>query len=52
MAGDVQVETLVHLFTFVLQDSGSPTLVLLKDRFLQATVLGWVASFIIILYRK
>jgi len=32
--------------TFVEQKSGSPTKVLLKDLFLQITLLGWVLSFI------
>lgn len=32
--------------TFVEQKSGSPTKVLLKDLFLQLTLLGWVLSFI------
>lgn len=31
--------------TFVEENSGSPTKLLLKDRFLQLTVLGWVMSF-------
>jgi len=36
--------------TFVQQDSGSPTRVILRDRFLQLTLLGWVAAFFLILY--
>lgn len=36
--------------TFVLQDSGSPTKIVLKDRFMQLTLLGWVISFAWILY--
>lgn len=36
--------------TFVLQDSGSPTRIVLKDRFLQLTLLGWIATFAWILY--
>ncbi len=30
--------------------SGSPTKVLLKDRFIQACILGWVLSFFVLLY--
>lgn len=30
--------------------SGSPTKVLIKDRFIQACILGWIITFIIILY--
>jgi len=36
--------------TFVLQDSGSPTKIVLKDRFMQLTLLGWMISFAWILY--
>ncbi len=36
--------------TFVLKDSGSPTRIVLKDRFMQLTLLGWVISFAWILY--
>jgi len=32
--------------TFVEQTSGSPTKIVLKDRFLQITILLWIASFI------
>ncbi len=35
---------------FVVQDSGSPTRILLKDRFLQLTLLGWGLTFVWILY--
>jgi decaprenyl-phosphate phosphoribosyltransferase len=35
---------------FVEEDSGSPTRVVLKDRFLQVVLLGWLASFFAILY--
>lgn len=34
--------------TFVEQNSGSPTKIVLKDRFLQLTILGWIVSFIVI----
>jgi decaprenyl-phosphate phosphoribosyltransferase len=36
--------------TFVHQDSGSPTKIVFKDRFMQLTLLGWVLSFAWILY--
>ena len=36
--------------TFVLLDSGSPTKIILKDRFIQLTLLGWIVSFGLILY--
>ena len=34
--------------TFVEQNSGSPTKIVLKDRFLQLTLVGWIISFIVI----
>ncbi len=34
--------------TFVEQNSGSPTKLILKDRFLQITILFWLASFFVI----
>ena len=34
----------------VLKDSGSPTKIVLKDRFMQLTILGWIISFAWILY--
>ena len=37
---------------FVLNNSGSPTDILYKDRFIQITLLLWVASFFSILYLK
>jgi 4-hydroxybenzoate polyprenyltransferase len=37
---------------FVKSDSGSPTKILYKDRFIQACILLWVASFYIIIYLK
>ena len=37
--------------TFVEEKSGSPTEVLLKDRFIQLSLLGWIASFGILIYR-
>lgn len=36
--------------TFVLKDSGSPTKIVLKDRFMQLTIFGWIVSFAWILY--
>lgn len=35
---------------FVHLDSGSPTKIVLKDRFMQLTLLGWIISFTWILY--
>lgn len=35
---------------FVLKDSGSPTKIVLKDRFMQATLVGWALTFAVILY--
>ena len=35
---------------FVFVDSGSPTQIVLRDRFIQFTLLGWVISFVWILY--
>ena len=35
---------------FVLKDSGSPTKIVLKDRFMQLTLIGWVLTFTWILY--
>ena len=36
--------------TFVYQDSGSPTKIVLKDRFMQFVLLGWVMTFVWIIY--
>ncbi len=36
--------------TFVEDNSGSPTSILLKDRFILITLLGWIASFYAIIY--
>lgn len=36
--------------TFVLKDSGSPTKIVLKDRFMQFTLVGWIVTFTWILY--
>ena len=38
--------------TFVQEKSGSPTEILYKDRFIQITILLWVASIYVILYLK
>jgi len=35
---------------FVLQDSGSPTKIVLKDRFMQMTIVGWILNFAWIIY--
>jgi 4-hydroxybenzoate polyprenyltransferase len=37
--------------TFVEEKSGSPTEILLKDRFIQLAILGWIGSFGILIYR-
>lgn len=37
---------------YVSSDSGSPTRILYKDRFIQITLILWVASFVTILYIK
>jgi len=34
----------------VFKDSGSPTKIVLKDRFMQATLVGWALTFAVILY--
>lgn len=36
--------------TFVEQKSGSPTMILLKDRFVQFVLLGWIVSFYFLIY--
>ncbi len=36
--------------TLVRQESGSPTLVLWRDRFLQAVVAGWLINWLVVLY--
>lgn len=36
--------------TIVDVNSGSPTKVLMKDRFLQACIIGWVLTFVVIIY--
>jgi magnesium-transporting ATPase (P-type) len=36
--------------TFVEQDSGSPTSILYKDKFILITILGWIVSFYLIIY--
>ena len=37
---------------FVQAASGSPTKILYKDRFIQATLILWIASFYLIIYMK
>ena len=36
--------------TFVEERGGNPTNILLQDRFLQLTILGWVVAFVILIY--
>jgi 4-hydroxybenzoate polyprenyltransferase len=36
--------------TFVEQDSGSPTSILYRDKFILITILGWIISFYLIIY--
>ena len=36
--------------TFVLKDTGSPTKIILKNRFIQLTLIGWITTFFFILY--
>jgi decaprenyl-phosphate phosphoribosyltransferase len=36
--------------TFVEQNSGSPTSILFKDKFLVITIIGWIISFYVIIY--
>jgi decaprenyl-phosphate phosphoribosyltransferase len=36
--------------TFVENNSGNPTSILLKDRFLQASILAWIVAFVFIIY--
>jgi decaprenyl-phosphate phosphoribosyltransferase len=36
--------------TFVEENSGNPTSILYKDRFILITILGWIISFYIIIY--
>lgn len=35
---------------FVEKDSGSPTRIILEDRFMQLTLFGWIATFVWVLY--
>ena len=37
---------------YVAADSGSPTKILYKDRFIQITLLLWIASYILLIYMK
>lgn len=36
--------------TFVKQESGSPTKILLRDFFLQITIAGWILAFVFLMY--
>ena len=38
--------------TIVNKDSGSPTKILLHDRFIQFSILAWIVSFLLIIYIK
>lgn len=38
--------------TMVFEESGSPTKILLRDRFIQLCILGWGVSFFMIIYLK
>jgi len=38
--------------TNVLSKSGNPTKILLRDRFIQLCIVGWIVSFFIIIYSK
>jgi hypothetical protein len=35
---------------FVERNSGSPTTIFIKDKFILCTILGWIISFYIIIY--
>jgi decaprenyl-phosphate phosphoribosyltransferase len=48
MAGIMRYLQLIYVVT----DSGSPTKILYKDRFIQITLLLWFASFFVILYLR
>jgi len=37
--------------TFVLEDSGSPTEIILKDRLIQGALMGWLLTFLFLIYR-
>jgi 4-hydroxybenzoate polyprenyltransferase len=37
--------------TFIENKSGSPTIILLRDRFIQLVILGWLITFGVIIYR-
>jgi decaprenyl-phosphate phosphoribosyltransferase len=38
--------------TFIERNSGSPTRIILKDRFMKVVVAGWIISFLLIIYLK
>jgi decaprenyl-phosphate phosphoribosyltransferase len=48
LAGIMRYLQIIYIST----DSGSPTKILYKDRFIQITLLLWIASFIFVLYTK
>ncbi len=48
MAGIMRYLQIIYIHS----DAGSPTRILYKDRFIQITLLLWIASFVLILYLK
>ncbi len=48
LAGILRYLQLTHVY----EKSGSPTKILYRDRFIQAVIVAWVASFIIIVYAR
>jgi len=38
--------------TIVDSKSGSPTMILLRDRFIQCAIVGWITMFLVIIYAK
>jgi hypothetical protein len=48
LAGIMRYLQIIYIST----DSGSPTKILYKDRFIQITLLLWVVSYIVLLYIK
>jgi hypothetical protein len=48
LAGIMRYLQIIYIST----DSGSPTKILYKDRFIQITLLLWIASYIFLLYTK
>jgi decaprenyl-phosphate phosphoribosyltransferase len=48
MAGIMRYLQIIYIHA----DAGSPTKILYKDRFIQVTLILWVASYILIIYLK